>query len=268
MANYEYEKVERIEFDDSCDVPDYHAVTTIQLCELANDGFFDLTRKDWDFGPKFSAEQHAALCKKITNHYWFREIGLVPPGIWKIEFLRKMNEIMPKYIPWYKLVAEKAKDIGHSFDYITGDGNKNSTGQQLINGKSNKTVSGENTRNEKGKDDIYYKSRNVYSDFPQTLLAGRNQDYASSGDDSEYEKIIESEKDITEKSKENANATNDETTNSKNDEKRDYRELREHVSDPLTLIDTITEFDNIDASIINEIEPLFSCLFTVNINAW
>jgi hypothetical protein len=179
-----------------------------------------------------------------------------------------MNEIMPKYMSWYKLVAERSDQLGHSYDYITGDGNTNSTGQQLVNGKSNKTVSGENSRNEKGKDDIYYKSRNIYSDFPQTLLAGHNQDYASSGNDSEYEKIIESEKDITEKSKENTNATNDETTNSRNDETKDYRETREHVADPLTMLDNILLFNDVDNSIIKEIEPLFSCLYTVNVNAF
>lgn len=191
MSSYEYKKVERIEFDDSCDVPDYHAVTTIQLCELANDGFFDLTRKDWDFGPKFSDEQHAQLCKKITNHYWFREIGLVPPGLWKTEFLRFMNEIMPKYMSWYKLISDGA---------------------------------------ELGVESEYYKSRNVFSDFPQTNLAGSNQDYASTGNDTEYERLRQ--------------------------------------SDLLDIGERIRSYDDVDASIIKEIEPLFSCLFTVNINAW
>lgn len=256
------------EFDDACNRPDFHSVVTIQLCELIEDGWFDLTKPDWDFGPKYSDAQHKQLCKKITDHFFMREIAIVPPGLWKREFLRKMNEIMPKYMSWYKLVAERSDQLGHSYDYITGDGNTNSTGQQLVNGKSNKTVSGENSRNEKGKDDVYYKSRNIYSDFPQTLLAGHNQDYASSGNDSEYEKIIESEKDITEKSKENTNATNDETTNSKNDEKKDYRETREHVADPLTMLDNILMFNDVDNSIIKEIEPLFSCLYTVNVNAF
>ena len=88
------------------DFRDAHAVVSVMLCELADAKFFDLTREDWDFGPKFSPEQHAQLCKKITAHYWFREIALVPPGVWKQEFLRKMNEIMPKYMPWYKTLAD------------------------------------------------------------------------------------------------------------------------------------------------------------------
>lgn len=188
---WEYTPVQPMDFDDACNHPDYHAVVTIQLCELANDGFFDLTRSDWDFGPKFSAKQHADLCKKITNHYWFREIALVPPGIWKHEFLRFMNEIMPKYMPWYKLVNGDM-EIGQSSEW--------------------------------------YKSRNIFSDFPQTSLAGNNQDYASNGNDYEFERI--------------------------------------NTADPLELASRIRTFDNIDATIIAEMEPLFSCLFTVNINGW
>lgn len=179
------------EFDSECNVPDYHAVTTIQICELADCGFFDLTRSDWDFGPKFSDEQHAKLCDKITKHYWMREIAIVPPGLWKNEFLRFMNEIMPKYIPWYKLIAD-GMAVGQTSEY--------------------------------------YKSRNIFSDFPQTALAGRNQDYASTGNDTEYERI--------------------------------------NTADPIEIAKRIREYDDVDASIIKEIEPLFSCIFTLNINAW
>ena len=174
-----------------CNHYDYHAVVSVQLCELANDGFFDLTRADWDFGPKYSPEQHANLCKKITEHFWWREISLIPPGIWKVEFLRKMNEIMPKYIPLYKLRNE-GYDLGSSSEY--------------------------------------YKSRNIFSDFPQTKLAGDNQDYASTGNDTEDERINQIE--------------------------------------PIELYKKIKDYayEDIDLLIIAEVEPLLSCLFTVNVN--
>lgn len=171
--------------------PDFHAVVSIQLCELVEGGFFDLSRKDWDFGPKFSEAQHVNLCNKITRHFYYREIAIVPPGIWKSEFLRKMNEIMPKYMILYKNAAEGI-ELGTELEY--------------------------------------YKSRNIFSDFPQTALAGKNQDYASSGNDTEYERI---------------------------------RQL-----DPLELAERLKSYDDVDLMIINEIESLFSCLFTVNINGW
>lgn len=171
--------------------PDYHAVVTIQLCELINAGFFDLSREDWDFNPKYSAAQHEQLCKKITDHYYYREIALIPPGIWKREFLRKMNEIMPKYMPLYKAI-----DDGLAI----------------------------------GSESEYYKSRNIFSDFPQTALAGNNQDYASTGNDVEYERI--------------------------------------KYLDPIVLEERLRYYNDVDLAIINEIETLFSCLFTVNINGY
>ena len=235
-----------------CNVPDYHAVVSIQLCELINDDFFDLSRADWDFGPKYSAAQHAQLCKKITEHYYYREIALVPPGIWKREFLRKMNEIMPKYMPWYELVDKKSKDVGVSYDYITGDGTR------VTNGTESKH--GNNTVNETNRNDEYYKSRNIFSDFPQTALSGSNQDYASTGNDTEYERIVEGEREET--------GSTTEALSRDSNENKDYSETRKHVSDPLNLMDNLLLFGNVDASIIDEIEPMFSCMFTVNINGW
>lgn len=173
------------------DFLDFHSTVSIQLCELANAGFFDLTREDWDFNPKYSTEQHEQLCKKITDHFWFREIGIIPPGIWKHEFLRKLNEIMPKYMQWYKNIDDEVQ-IG---------------------------TEGE-----------YYKSRNIFSDFPQTSLAGNNQDYASTGNDVEYERI---------------------------------KQL-----DPLELAERLQSYNDVDLAIINELESLFSCLFTVNVNGF
>lgn len=180
------------DFDESCDKPDYHAVNTIQLCELINADFFDLTREDWDFGPKYNKEQHAKLCDKITKHFYYREIALTPPGIWKHEFLRTMNEIMPKYIPLYKMLAEEPT---------------------LFNADSE-----------------YYKSRNIYSNFPQTQLNGTNGDYASTGTDMEFERIKQ--------------------------------------GNIIDLMEKLKTYRDVDLMVIDEIEPLFSCLYTINVNAF
>ena len=76
----------------------------------------------------------------------------------------------------------------------------------------------------------YYKSRNIYSDFPQTQLNGTNGDYASSGNDMEFERL---------------------------------RQM-----DILDLAERLRSYDDVDVLIIEEIEPLFSCLLTVNVNAY
>lgn len=172
--------------------PDFHATFSIQLCELANAGFFDLTKKSqWKF-TQYSDAQHKQLCEKITAHFWFREIALTPPGIWKHEFIRKLNEIMPKYIPLYKQIDEEPA---------------------LFNADSE-----------------YYKARNIYSDFPQTKLNGANGDYASTGNDTEYERIRQ--------------------------------------TNTLELAERLKLYDDVDVLIINELEVLFSPLITVSINAY
>lgn len=332
MGNFDYNTYPDVDPFEWHTYPDYHSVVSIQICELANAGFFDLTREDWDFGPKFSQEQHRRLCEKITNHYWYREIALVPPGLWKREFLRKMNEIMPKYMKWYELVYSEDMKIGHTYDFIDGDytkkdigvdqtvGNKTTNETQNVNENESeseridddtvKSFTQTDTVTERENDDVsetssgttdtYNKSREIFSDFPQTSLAGSNQDYASTGNDEEGEQISEQsgtgtkerDRDLTkngrlnsteninrdiarEKSrdldKDSTRNEREDTTGTKNtqlDGTKTYHEKREHIGDPIEYIDDILKFDNVDNSIINEIEPLFSCFFAVNINGW
>ena len=127
----------------------YYSVNSVTLGELYEDGLIDWEDDSWSF-PKYSDAQHAQLCRKITNRFYDRDIGVLPVLSWKREFLRKLDEIMPKYIPLYKKLDERQDSL-------------NAT-------------------------DEYYKSRNIVSDFPQTQLSG-NEDYASMGTDHEYERL-------------------------------------------------------------------------------
>lgn len=170
---------------------DYHSVVSIQLVELIDAGFCDEYFTGWAW-PIFDNEQDTRLRKKISNHYLYREISLTPPGIWKHEFIRKMNEIMPKYIPLYKLLSESPELYGGSSEW--------------------------------------YKGRDIYSDFPQTQLSGDNGDYASSGNDREFQRIRQ-----------------------------------------VDVIDTakrLTDYNDVDLSIVNDMSSLFSCLLTVNTNSY
>lgn len=171
--------------------PDYHAVVTIQLCELVEDGFCDEHLTGWEW-PSYSVEQDTLLREKLVNHYWFREISLVPPGVWMHEFVRRMREIMPKYIPLYKLMAESPELYGGSSEW--------------------------------------YKGRDVFSDFPQTQLSGENQDYASSGNDREFQRIRQ--------------------------------------GDVIDTAKRLTDYNDVDLMIVDDMSPLFSCLFTVNTNSF
>ena len=130
--------------------PDYHARYSIQLCELVEVGFVDFSEESWDFDA-YSAEQRNRLYKKLQDRYFFREISITPPGRWKHEFLRKLNEIMPKYKPLYAKLEAGADILA---DY-----------------------------------DEYGSYRDIYSDFPATLLNPENQDYGSNGRDTQREVI-------------------------------------------------------------------------------
>lgn len=170
---------------------DWHAVATIQLGELIECGVVDFSDPSWHWNA-YNDEQYTRLCDKITNHYFMRDIGVIPPGLWKREFLRKMNEIMPKYKPLYKALDDGANIL--------------QTGDQ------------------------YGKSRDIFSEFPATML-GDNQDYASNGRDREYENVTQG----------------------------DWVDKAMQIAE---------RYNDIDVMILKEIEPLFSCLLTVSMNGY
>lgn len=175
-------------YEPSAPTPEFHAVITVSLGELVEDGFIDWNDPSWHWD-SYDETQYQRLCTKIETHYWDREIGVLPPGAWKREFIRKMNEIMPKY----KLAYQAASD-----------------GITLMR-----------------TGDDYGKSRTIGSNFPATQLKP-NQDYASDASDNEYENVREG----------------------------DYFDRMERLK----------AYDDIDLKIINEMESMFSCLMTVNIN--
>lgn len=99
----------------------------------------------------YDAEQASRLWTKFVGRYQFREIGIIPPKRWMLRVIAKLNEVMPKYKPMYEAIADGITTLT---DY-----------------------------------DEWHKSRDVFSTFPQTALGGANEDYASSGNDREYETV-------------------------------------------------------------------------------
>lgn len=169
---------------------EYHAVYSIQLCELINDGWIDFSDSSWDFDC-YDEEQRNRFWKKFERHFYWREIGIIPPSQWKWEVLRKLDEIMPKYKPAY---------------------------DALKNGQNIFQHYGE-----------YGKSRNIFSEFPQTQLGG-NEDYASNGTDREHEEI--------------------------------------YLGDWFEQLGKLRNYDDVDVMILKELETMFSCMFTVNVNGY
>lgn len=172
--------------------PDYHAVYSIQLCELINGGFEVFGDTRWASLDWYDAATRERLEEKLLAHYWYREIGITPAGEWRHEFTRVMGEILPKYKPVYKAIADGLSPLAER--------------------------------------DEYGKERNVYSDFPATQLNTAVQDYAKSANDRQYERITNGD-----------------------------------LIDKMNQLQT--QYNDVDAAIIEEMEVCFSCLMTVSMNA-
>jgi hypothetical protein len=125
---------------------------TITLGEWYEMGFYRPFEDDsWRFDA-YSDLQYTQLCRKFLNRFYDREVSIITPSRWKRAYLRKLNEIMPKY----KLLYERVEQGVNPFQ----DGRERS------------------------------KSRDIFSDFPETMLSG-NSDYASTGNDREADVIHE-----------------------------------------------------------------------------
>lgn len=138
----------------SQDMPhDYRGQMTVTWAELEDCGFIDWDDPAWTWD-YYDEEQRERLQKKIADRYEYREIGILPWAAWRRQFIRKLNEIMPKY----KILYKKLADPSTNFFLTAND---------------------------------YGKERHVFSDFPATLLDTDNQDYASNATDRQYEDMHE-----------------------------------------------------------------------------
>ena len=135
---------------------DFHAVMSITLGELMKWGLIVWGEPEWTWD-YYDEKQYWRMSQKIEQHYWYREIGILPPGQWRMEFIRTMNEIMPKYKLMYRALDDAAS---------------NGTDVLMRTGTT------------------YGKGRNVGSTFPATQIR-ENSDYASDATDNQYETQVE-----------------------------------------------------------------------------
>lgn len=148
LEPFEFEEPEHGEF---------YSKYSITLGEWYEYGFYDPTSDDWIWD-YYTREQYDRVCEKFLGRYYYREVSIFTPAQWALAYMRKFNEIMPKY----KVLYER---IDAGFNPLQAS-------------------------------DEYMKSRDIFSDFPATLLTD-NADYASTGADREEERIVEG--DIVEK---------------------------------------------------------------------
>lgn len=173
-------------------VESYNSVSSITLGELREAGAFAYETDEHLFWDYYDPEQYERVCKKVLARFKYRDIGVTPYARWRDAYVRKMNEIMPKYKALYQAIED---------------------GTNILQ-----------------TEDRYGKRKVVYSNFPQTPLSG-DQDYADSMNIDEYENIA--------------------------------------VGDWIEKANEIRKgYDDIDVMLLDELETLFSCLFSVNMNGF
>lgn len=137
-------------------------------------------------------ERQTRILTKFVARYAYREIGILPPNRWEHETKRKMVEVMAKYEPVYQALE---------------------SGQSIVD-----------------TDGYIERHKEIYSDFPQSMLDGRNTDYAHDGRSYQTERVGKG-------SLLNQLATMDETA-----------------------------YKDIDSKFLDELDTCFSCLLSVGIN--
>lgn len=280
------------------DFSDYYDAQTTTLGEWYEEGFYDPTDESWMWD-YYSKEQYKRVCDKFLNRYWYREVGILPAFRWKQAYLRKLNEIMPKYRYLYKLVDETFADLLNDWSESgTSAENENTTETESTTGKdttatdqhdttgttntgtteTDKTSNGSTVNS--GSNDTAVKERNIFSDFPATLLSG-NADYTSTGNDTQSETVetLDTKQTVTGTGKDTTTLNTkldtdyvkdlDTTFDTARDRDRSENiarnatDTRTRKGSPLARYKEFVEsYTDIDVMILDELDFLFSCLLT------
>lgn len=165
-CNCDYDSLDVDELVSFTGKPRFKAVYTITLAELIDVGIFDWSKDYLNWSAfAYDSAQYERVCQYFIERFYYREISMEPFKIWANFLTRKIKyELMPKYKILY---AEAAKNVS-------------------LQGAGNET----RTKTESESSDNYYKSRDIQSEYPETLLSS-NSDYISTGNDTEDERIIE-----------------------------------------------------------------------------
>ena len=217
-----------------------YTVTVRQLLQ----NHFDLGLKDY---PIYQEEHREVLNNKILNHYLMSEIGQETPELFKIYLNNTMNEIMPKYNILYKALDQYLES-----DNLLGNVNVKTT--EIVNGTNSQTNSGTDTT----KSHISQQNKSIKLDTPQGMLSNQDIDEAT---------IYATEVDMN---KVTANGEDNKTETvhglqvaGTNNSSREVHTIGNNGSKYSldVLMDIQNKLDDIDLSIIKELQPLFFGLY-------
>ena len=216
---------------------------TVTLRQIIQSGF-DIGLKDY---PIYNEEHRDTLNNMIINHYFMSEIGQETPELFKIYLNNTMNEIMPRYNLMYK-----ALDEYYAQQSLLG--NIDLTTTETISGTNNQTNSGTDTV----KNYINQSGKNIRMDTPQGELALQDIDaqtvYATEATISKAIADGDDNKTITEHGAiVDSTSTQTRTNHVHGNNGGKYS---------LDIINQMNDsIYNIDAQIINELQPLFFGLY-------
>lgn len=253
---------------------------TVEVGSLIQNNF-DLGLKDY---PIYKEEFRKPLNDLLLEHYYFREIGLETPQLFKRFLNRKMMEIMPYYNQLFKSEDVKFNplyniELKEVFEQTRTSSN-NTVGIGNVN---NKTTGSENVINENteiGNNSATSKNTNkgtninVYDDTPQTMMT--NEDILNNKFANKIEKNsndIVADDTASQTTNTSNNGTTSNTSNNENIQKLDnnttensnlndaYTRTTEGSSAGLSFSHAIQQWRdimiNINMMIVEELEPLF-----------
>lgn len=178
--------------DTETGTPEWHANYTVVLGSLIEDGIFSWDNEylQWS-SAAYDEEQYSRVCAYFIERFRYEEISVLPVKQWMLMLRRKLvYELMPKYKPLYTRIANGIDPLQDS--------------------------------------DEYHKRRQISSDYPETLLSA-NADYASDGQDLEYETLKEGR-------------------------------ISEYIGDYASM------YKDADNLLLDELECMFIQVYTVNVN--
>lgn len=248
-------------WEDPAEVNEYFSPISISLEELIECGAVDFSASDMRYN-WYSEPARESMNAKIVARFGMRDISIAPPGRWKQQFMRLMNEIEPKYSIWYKKLEDF--DIFRTGKYNT---EASETTSGTTSGTTNSTTSAKDTSGTTttNNTDEYSKNREIGSDFPQTQLAG-NADYASTGKDYEGETVGENTT-IVNGSGTTSGTMSGNTTGNTSAKKSDSGKGTNYGED-LEQILKFRRYADVEVAVLDELEALFASLITVNCDVY
>lgn len=240
------------------------AIYTVELGTIIENKF-DIGLKDY---PIYKEEHREQLNKKIIDHFYFREIGLETPELFKRFLNRKMNEIMPYYNQRYKSEDVEFNPLYNIEIKETFERELDSTGSMEQSSEAKENSSASNSGNTNTKTDTHNIGVGVTSDTPQSELSMediKNNKYASSTVHNDDDNITN--QNINQDGTSSGNVNSETSGNAKNmqNNKETYTKFTEGSSAGLPFSKAIKQWReimlNIDMEIIEELEPLFMQIY-------